>query len=41
MRRGEKAPMGGFPADLARRHGVGAPVPDWTQIIAAAWPGLA
>jgi len=36
-----KAALGSFPADLARQHGVGAPVPDWTEIIAAAWPGVA
>ncbi|MFI0481617.1 HD domain-containing protein [Actinomadura sp. 9N215] len=34
-----KAPMGSFPAELARQHGVGDPVPEWAELVAAAWPG--
>ncbi|WP_067794060.1 HD domain-containing protein [Actinomadura formosensis] len=35
-----KAPMGTFPAEIARQHGAGDPVPGWAEIVAAAWPGV-
>lgn len=36
-----KAPMGTLPGEIARQHGVGAPVPEWTTLISGAWPGVA
>ncbi|WUH96251.1 HD domain-containing protein [Spirillospora sp. NBC_00431] len=35
-----KAPLGSFPGELARQRGVGEPVPDWAELVAAAWPGV-
>lgn len=36
-----KAPLGTFPAEIARQHGVGPAAPSWSGLIAAAWPGVA
>ncbi|TDE29513.1 HD domain-containing protein [Actinomadura sp. 6K520] len=35
-----KAPMGSFPAELARQYGTATPTPEWARLIAAAWPGV-
>ncbi|MGP4024996.1 HD domain-containing protein [Actinomadura sp. 3N407] len=35
-----KAPIGSFPGEIARQYGTGAPVPEWSELIAAAWPGV-
>lgn len=34
-----KAPMGTFPAEIARQYGAGGPAPDWAALVAGAWPG--
>ncbi|MFE9101315.1 HD domain-containing protein [Actinomadura geliboluensis] len=35
-----KAPLGSFPAELARQYGAGAPALDWARLVAGAWPGV-
>ncbi|TDC82902.1 HD domain-containing protein [Actinomadura sp. 7K507] len=35
-----KAPIGSLPGEIARQHGAGAPVPEWRELVAAAWPGV-
>lgn len=39
VRNPAKAPMGTFPAEIARQYGAGVRAPDWTALVAGAWSG--
>ncbi|XRQ02739.1 HD domain-containing protein [Actinomadura welshii] len=35
-----KAPMGSLPAEIARQDGADVRTPEWSALVAAAWPGV-
>lgn len=35
-----KAPLGTFPAELARQYGIAPEAPSWADLTSAAWPDI-